>query len=406
VVPNSAHLSKSPPSGVQVLLKTKNLDLLLHLSDLELMRTKVSIVGHLVLGLLRGDGLDLPDERLARLGDGFSRELELLLRLGHERRLDARRGDELRRRGRDLVRRDDELLERVRPAQHPVRGLDEPRRRERHGLRSRDQSLRPAVVALVELLRRARPLALRDDLLLRRRGSLDEPPDGVGDGERSLQDRVVHLHLDGAVPCILRLGHELLQLLHGSLDRPRRAQHLLLDDVPNVAIRPGEIARLVPFRNERLDRLGELAECPTRVHEHAQGHVLPRFGLEQVKLVRLQVEEEPQPDVSRCLRHSNELIRRLVVLCESGDALDVGEDIGEGLSKFVGAFDHVDVVTALFAFEVEVEGRCKLGGVVHGLFNHRERVLRCRVEVAGLRWRFQLIDGIIDFLDARLEDRV
>ena len=93
-------------------------------------------------------------------------------------------------------------------------------------------------------------------------------------------------------------------------------------------------------------------------------------------------------------------------MSEPGDALDVGEDVGEGLSELVGAFDHIDVVTALFAFEVEVKGCCKLSGVVHSFFDHRERVFWSRVEVAGLCRRFQLIDGIIDFLNARLEDRV
>jgi len=150
----------------------------------------------------------------------------------------------------------------VRPAQNTVRGLDEPRRRERDGLCRRNQTLRPAVVTLVEPLRRARPLAVCDDLLLRRRGGLDEPTNGIGDAERSLQDRVVHLHLDGAVPRVLRLGHELLQLLRRSLDRPRSTQHLLLDDDPNVPICPRKVAPLIPFRNEGLDRLGGLAERP------------------------------------------------------------------------------------------------------------------------------------------------
>ena len=158
----------------------------------------------------------------------------------------------------------------------------------------------------------------------------------------------------------------------------------MLDDIPNVPIRPRKIAPLVLFRNERLDRFRELAESPTRVHEHAQGHVLSRLGLEQVELVRLQVEEEPQADISSRLRHGDELIGRLVVLSESGDALDVSEDVGEGLSELVGAFDHIDVVTTLFAFEVEVEGRCKLSGIVHGFFDHRERIFWCRVEVACL----------------------
>ena len=48
----------------------------------------------------------------------------------------------------------------------------------------------------------------------------------------------------------------------------------------------------------------------------------------------------------------------LVVLSESS-ALDVGEDVGKRLSELAGAFDHIDVVTALFTLEVEVEGRCK-----------------------------------------------
>lgn len=53
------------------------------------MRTKVGIVGHLVLDLLRGDGLDLADERLVRLGDRVGRKLEPLQRIGHERCPDA-----------------------------------------------------------------------------------------------------------------------------------------------------------------------------------------------------------------------------------------------------------------------------------------------------------------------------
>ena len=166
MVPNSPHLAESPPSRIQLLLETENFDLLLHLPDLELMRTEVGIVGHLVLGLFRGDRLDLADERLARLGDRLGRKLELLLRLGHERCLDARRGNELRCRSRNLVRGHDELLERVRPTQDPIRSLDEPRCRKRHSLRGRDQPLSPAVVALIELLHRARPFALCDDFLL------------------------------------------------------------------------------------------------------------------------------------------------------------------------------------------------------------------------------------------------
>jgi len=113
-----------------------------------------------------------------------------------------------------------------------------------------------------------------------------------------------------------------------------------------------------------------------------------------------------QPDVSRCLCHSDELVRRLVVLRESSDAFDVGEDVGERLRKLIGAVDHIDMIAALFAFEVEVEGRYECGGAVHSLFDHRECVLWCRVEVAGLRWRFQLIDGIIHFLNNHLEDRI
>ena len=184
VVPHSPHLSESPPSRIQLLLKTESLDLLLHLPDLEAIWSSACFA-----------------------------EITLTWRTSH-------------------------------------------------GLRGRDQPLCPEVVAFVELLHRARPFSLCDDLLLRCRGTLNEPPNGVRDSERGLQDRIVHLHLDSTVPYVLRLGHELLQLLCGSLDRPRSAQHLLLDDTPNLPVHPHKIAPLVFFCNKRLNRFRELAENP------------------------------------------------------------------------------------------------------------------------------------------------
>ena len=76
----TVHMNTNPPSSswyptaricpslllaaLILLFKTENLDLLLHLPDLELVRTRVAIVGHLVLGLLRRDRLDLVDDAL------------------------------------------------------------------------------------------------------------------------------------------------------------------------------------------------------------------------------------------------------------------------------------------------------------------------------------------------------
>ena len=248
------------------------------------------------------------------------------------------------------------------------------------------------------------PFPLRGELLLRCRGSLNEPPNCVRDSERGLQDQVVHLHLNSAVPRVLWLGHELLQLLCSSLDRPPSAQHPLLDDIP---IRPRKVAPLVLLfaTSDSTDSEG-LLRAPRESMSTRSGTSFRAVGWREVELIRLQVEEAPQANVSSHHRHGDEHIRRLVVLSELGDALEPGEDVGEGLSELVGAFDHIDMITALFAFEGEVEGRCRLGGVVHSFFDHRERVFWRRVEVAGLCWRFQLIDGVIDFLNVRLENLI
>ena len=57
-----------------------------------------------------------------------------------------------------------------------------------------------------------------------------------------------------------------------------------------------------------------------------------------------------------CSLTSPKFVRHLIILHESSDAFDVGEDIGEQLCKLIGTVDHIDVITALFAFEVEVGG--------------------------------------------------
>ena len=183
--------------GAQVFLQAQYLDLLLHLALLELKPGQVLIVDVLLLYLFRRDGAHELHERLARLGDCLGGELETLLRLGHEIRLDARGRDELRGGTCDLVRRDDKLLERVRAGEHAICRLDKQVRGECDGARGGNEALCPAVVALIELLGRARALALRDDIFLRLRRGLDEPPDGVRDRQRRCEDRVVHLQVHG-----------------------------------------------------------------------------------------------------------------------------------------------------------------------------------------------------------------
>ena len=184
VIPCTTHSTKPMPRGAQVLLQTQNIDLLLHLPLLELQRSHVPVIDVLLLNLLRRDGAHKLHERLACLGDGLGGHFEPFLRLGHEVGLDPRRRDELRGRARHLVRRDDELFERVRAREHAVGGLDEQVGRERDRARGGDQAIRPPVVPLVELLRRARALALRDDLLLRLGRGLDQAPDRGRDRQR------------------------------------------------------------------------------------------------------------------------------------------------------------------------------------------------------------------------------
>ena len=235
VVARAAHGTKPMSRGTQILLQAQDLDLLLHLALLEFQPGQVLVVDVLLLHLFRRNGAHELHERLARFANRLGGELEALLRLGHEIRLDARGRDELRGGACDLVRRYDELLERVRAGEYAVCRLDEQVRGECDGTRGRDEALRPAVIALVELLHSARALALRDDLLLRVRCGLDEPPDGVRDRQRSREDRVVHLQVYGGEarrvvwPC-----DELLQTLRRRFDRLGGAKHLLLDQIANV----------------------------------------------------------------------------------------------------------------------------------------------------------------------------
>ena len=241
--------------STQVLLQAQDLDLLLHLALLKLQPGHVPVVDVLLLDLSRRYGAHELHERLARLGDRLGRELEALLRLGHEVRLDARGRDELRGGARDLVRRDDELLERVRAGEHAVGGLDEQAGRKGDRARGGNEALRPAVVALVELLGRAGALALRDDLLLRVRRGLDEPPDRVRDRERRREDRVVHLQVHGGeARRVVRPRYELLQALRRRFDRLSGAEHLLLDQIPDVPA--GCLGDGLALRDDRLDGFG------------------------------------------------------------------------------------------------------------------------------------------------------
>ena len=241
--------------STQVLLQAQDLDLLLHLALLKLQPGHVLIVDVLLLDLPRRDGAHELHERLARLSDRLGGELEALLRLRHEVRLDARGRDELCGGACDLVRRNDELLERVGAGEHAVCRLDEQVGGERDRAGGGYEAVRPAVVALVELLGRAGALALRDDLLLRVRRGFDEPPDRVRDRQRGREDRVVHLQVHGGeARRVVWPRDELLQALRRRFDRLGRAEHLLLDQIPNVpADRLGEGLAL---RNDHLDGFG------------------------------------------------------------------------------------------------------------------------------------------------------
>ena len=62
------------------------------------------------------------------------------------------------------------------------------------------------------------------------------------------------------------------------------------------------------------------------------------------------------------------------------------------------------MLTARFAAEIKIEDGSEIGRVVDGLLNHRQRVLRSRVLVAGLRRGLQLVDGLVHFLNTSIED--
>jgi len=64
------------------------------------------------------------------------------------------------------------------------------------------------------------------------------------------------------------------------------------------------------------------------------------------------------------------------------------------------------VGSSLLSTEEEVVDHGELGRVVRRLFDDGERVLGSGVGVSGLGRGLELVDGVVDLLDAGLEDRV
>lgn len=189
-----AHLAQPLPRLREAVLQLQDLDLLLHLAHLELVPAELGIVDDLVLvGVAPRDNvLYLPNEAPARRRHGLARRLEVLLRLAHQRRLDARRGNELRRAGSDVVGRHDELLGRVAPADDAVGRLDKHVGRVGDRLGGGDEAFGPAVVLLVEgRTRHGAAPPLFDNLLLRGRSGLDELRNGISYRNGGFENRAV-----------------------------------------------------------------------------------------------------------------------------------------------------------------------------------------------------------------------
>ena len=180
-------------SGLHTVDKEGSNNLLLHLLNLELMTAELGPVDIVSLvTILRGnDALDLPNERFAGIGDSLRRTLQPLLRFGHEVRLNAGCGDQLRRRGSHFVRCDDHLLKFVASTDNTIGSFDQHIRGRGNSLGSGDETFSPPVVAFVEGGARASSFALRHNLLLRYRCGLDKLSNSIGDGDRGLQNRPI-----------------------------------------------------------------------------------------------------------------------------------------------------------------------------------------------------------------------
>ena len=161
--------------------------------------------------------LHLPDQAPTSLADGLTRLLEPILSLAPKVRLDPRRGDQLRRAGRNVVTRDDELLGGIPPADDPIGGLDEGVCGGGDGFGGADETFGPAVVFLVKGRARGGAAAFLDDFLLGGGGGFDELGDGVGDGDGGFEDDVVDLEFVGRVS-VARFLHELVEALGGCVD--------------------------------------------------------------------------------------------------------------------------------------------------------------------------------------------
>jgi hypothetical protein len=128
------HFTQLSPSRRKRILQFQNLNLLLHLLRLELVATQLGvIVGSLATITLSNDILYLSDQTSASCSHCSARPFKSFLRLGHERSLHARRGDELSSRCSNIIRSDDELFVGGSARDDSVGRFDKSVRRGRHG---------------------------------------------------------------------------------------------------------------------------------------------------------------------------------------------------------------------------------------------------------------------------------
>ncbi|KAI6775153.1 hypothetical protein HG530_001911 [Fusarium avenaceum] len=242
----------------------------LQLEDLDLFVGGLGVV-HLVLLLaaLLDQALHLAHQRPTRRTHSLAGLLQLLLALGHEPCLDSAGGHELRRGCSHIVRCHDKLFWTVTSGDDAVCCLDQSVGRRSHSLGSRNETLRPSVVLLVERCSRRRSAPSLHDLLLCHRSRLDQLRNGV--------------------VAITRFVPEFGQSCSSRRDCVRGLAQLRVDEVAQVALLVDELAEA---RGERLDQLVELLKVHLNVVVAVDHHIGLLQGVHALKSETLKASEE------------------------------------------------------------------------------------------------------------------
>ncbi len=164
--------------------------------------------------------------------------------------------------------------------------------------------------------------------------------------------------------------------------------------------------KLAEARREGLDHLVEPLEVHLDVVVAVDHNVRLLQRIHALQPEAKKAAEEHDGRVGRRAGAVDQRVALPVVRGEPCETLGVAADVGDGAREHVHILDQIRVCAVGPVGNEVVERRGELSSAGRRLLDLRQHVGRRRVLVAGLHGGVELVHGVVDTLDARLEDRV